>query len=73
MPPPSEGVADYLKDSAAASVTVAVTALLTDQMVAESPDKQWPGYTHVSDLAEAITSACTDPIDNGSYLDLTTG
>ena len=39
------GVAHFLRDSQAASVVVAVKALLTDQMVAAEPDKQWPGYT----------------------------
>ena len=65
------GVADYFRDSEASSVTVAVKALLTDQMVEADPQKSWPGYTHVRDLASAIAAACTGPIENGRRLDLT--
>jgi NAD(P)-dependent dehydrogenase (short-subunit alcohol dehydrogenase family) len=68
-----EGVANYLTDSAGASITVAVKALLTDQMIEASPDKTWSGYTHVRDLAGAITSVCIGDAVNGSRLDLTTG
>ncbi|MBK9739587.1 MAG: SDR family NAD(P)-dependent oxidoreductase [Actinobacteria bacterium] len=68
-----EGVADYFRGTASASVTVAVKALLTDRMVAADPEKSWPGYTHVRDLASAIAHAATTPIDNGTRLDLTTG
>ena len=46
------GVAHFLRDSQAASVVVAVKALLTDQMVAAEPDKEWPGYTHVRTLGD---------------------
>jgi NAD(P)-dependent dehydrogenase (short-subunit alcohol dehydrogenase family) len=66
-----DGTADYLRGSTASAVTIAVKALLTDQMIAADPQKAWPGYTHVRDLATAITLACTDPIDNGSRRDLT--
>lgn len=65
------GVADFLRDSAASSVVVAVKALLTDQMVASDPDKTWRGYTHVRDLATAIADASTGPVENGQRLDLT--
>ena len=67
------GVAHFLRDSQAASVVVAVKALLTDQMVAAEPDKEWPGYTHVRTLASAIADACTTSPGNGSRLDLTAG
>jgi NAD(P)-dependent dehydrogenase (short-subunit alcohol dehydrogenase family) len=67
------GVAHFLRDAQAASVVVAVKALLTDQMVAAEPDKQWPGYTHVRVLGEAIARACTVSPGNGSRMDLTTG
>jgi NADP-dependent 3-hydroxy acid dehydrogenase YdfG len=66
------GVAHFLRDTSAASVVVAVKALLTDQMIASEPDKQWPGYTHVRLLADVIVGACTGPAGNGSRLDLTT-
>lgn len=68
-----EGVAAYFEGSNAASVTVAVKALLTDQMTAADPAKAWPGFTHVRDLAQAIAGAAVGPIDNGARLDLTTG
>jgi NADP-dependent 3-hydroxy acid dehydrogenase YdfG len=67
------GVAHFLRDSQAASVVVAVKALLTDQMVAADPDKQWPGYTHVRVLGSAIAGACAQSPGNGSRMDLTTG
>ena len=65
------GVAHFLRDSDAASVMVAVKALLTDQMVAADPEKEWPGYTHVRDLAQAIASLSTTAAENGSRVDLT--
>lgn len=65
------GVADYLRDSTASSVVVAVKALLTDQMIAADPDKKWPGFTHVRVLAAAIGDASTGAIENGQRLDLT--
>lgn len=65
------GVAHALRDSEAASVVVAVKALLTDAMIAADPDKLWPGYTHVRDLADAIAAACTGAAANGSRIDLT--
>jgi NADP-dependent 3-hydroxy acid dehydrogenase YdfG len=67
------GVAHFLRDSQAASVVVAVKALLTDQMIATDPEKEWPGYTHVRVLGAAIAGACTGAPGNGSRLDLTTG
>ncbi len=65
------GVAHFLRDSEAASVVVAVKALLTDQMIDADPEKKWPGYTHVRTLGEAIAGICTGPVGNGSRLDLT--
>lgn len=66
-----EGIADFLRDSGAAAVTVAVKALLTDQMIAADPAKEWPGYTHVRDLAAAIAADCMGPVANGTRRDLT--
>jgi NADP-dependent 3-hydroxy acid dehydrogenase YdfG len=68
-----DGVADYFHDSSAAAVTVAVKALLTDQMIAADPQGTWAGYTHVRDLASAMTTVCTGPAENGARLDLTVG
>ncbi len=65
------GVADYLRDSDAAAVVVAVKALVTDAMAAEAPDRDWSGFTHVRDLGDAIARVCTDPADNGGRVDLT--
>ncbi len=65
------GVADSFADTPASAVTVAVKALLTDQMIAGDPEKQWPGFTHVRVLATAIADASTGPVENGLRLDLT--
>ena len=65
------GVADYFRETSSASVTMAVQALLTDDMIAAEPDKSWSGYTHVRDLASAITALCTSVAVNGSRVDLT--
>ena len=67
------GVSHFLHDSKAASVVIAVKALLTEQMRAEQPDRDWTGYTHVNDLAAAILLASTGPARNGSRIDLTRG
>jgi NAD(P)-dependent dehydrogenase (short-subunit alcohol dehydrogenase family) len=65
------GAAHFLRDSQARSVVVAVKALLNDGMIAAEPDRQWPGYTHVDTLAQAIGTACSDDVPNGARLDLT--
>ena len=65
------GLAHGWRDTAAASVVVAVKALLTDAMREADPDKEFRGYTHVSDLGRAIADAASGPIQNGSRLDLT--
>jgi NADP-dependent 3-hydroxy acid dehydrogenase YdfG len=65
------GVAHFLRDSQAASVILAVKALLNDSMTREDPAKEWPGYTHVDDLAAKVAWVCTNPVDNGVRLDLT--
>jgi len=65
------GVAHYLRDSEAAAVVIAVKALLTDAMIEADPAKEWPGYTHVSALGDAIAAACTNGIENGARVDLT--
>ena len=66
------GVAHYLRDSEAAAVVIAVKALLTDAMIEADPSKEWPGYTHVSALGDAIAAVCTNAVENGSRVDLTT-
>jgi NAD(P)-dependent dehydrogenase (short-subunit alcohol dehydrogenase family) len=67
------GVAHFLRESDAASVTVAVKALLTDPMITAEPDRDWAGHTHVTLLGDAIARACAGPIANGTRLDLTSG
>lgn len=65
------GVAHFLRESQASSVILAVKALLNDAMTAEDPAKEWPGYTHVTDLAGQVAWVCTNAVDNGARLDLT--
>lgn len=66
-----QGVSHYFRDSNAAAVTVAVKALLTDQMIAASPEKNFSGFTHVTRLAEVITELVMGDAVNGSRIDLT--
>jgi NAD(P)-dependent dehydrogenase (short-subunit alcohol dehydrogenase family) len=65
------GVADFLRDTSAASVVVAVKALLTDAMAAAGPERDWTGFTHVRDLGDAIADVCSGPAVNGARVDLT--
>lgn len=67
------GVADYFRDSSAASVILVVKALLTNEMRDADPDKAFPGFTHVDVLADAITALSTGPVENGARIDLTVG
>lgn len=48
------GTGSATEARAAASILV-VKALVNEQMRAERPDRRFPGYTHVSDLAAAMT------------------
>ena len=64
-------IAHYLRDSQAAAVVIAVKALLTDAMIEADPAKEWPGYTHVSALGDAIAAVCTNAVENGARVDLT--
>ena len=66
-----QGVSHYFRDSNAAAVTVAVKALLTDQMIAANPEKSFSGFTHVTRLAEVITDLVMGDAVNGSRIDLT--
>lgn len=66
-----QGVSHYFRDSDAAAVTVAVKALLTDQMIVANPEKDFSGFTHVSHLAEVITDLVIGDAVNGSRIDLT--
>lgn len=66
------GVAHFLRDSDAASVVIAVKALLTDAMTVADPEKEWPGYTHVRDLAAQVVRLSIGAAENGARVDLTT-
>lgn len=65
------GISDYFRDTDAAAVTVVVKALLTDQMIAANPEKDFLGFTHVNHLAEVITDLILGNAINGSRIDLT--
>ena len=66
-----QGISDYFRDTKAAAVTVAVKALLTDQMITTNPERDFLGFTHVNQLAEVITDLILGDAVNGSYIDLT--
>jgi NAD(P)-dependent dehydrogenase (short-subunit alcohol dehydrogenase family) len=59
------------RDTEAASVTIAVKALLTDAMTQAEPESDFPGYTHVDDLATAIADAASGAVENGVRIDMT--
>ncbi|MBO2451052.1 SDR family NAD(P)-dependent oxidoreductase [Actinomadura barringtoniae] len=65
-------LADSFAGTDAAAAILVVKALLTDAMRAEHPDKAYPGFTHVDDLAEAIADLWNRPAQelNGTRLDL---
>lgn len=63
---PAPGNANYLAAKAAAEawtravgngVVIRVKALVTDQMRADSPERKFPGYTHVNDLGVQIADS----------------
>jgi len=62
---------DYFREADAAAVTAAIKALLTDQMIAANPEKDFLGFTHVNHLAEVITDLILGNALNGSRIDLT--
>lgn len=66
-----QGVSHYFRGSDAAAVTVAVKALLTDQMLAANPEKDFSGFTHVTYLAEVIAGLVLGDAVNGGRIDLT--
>ena len=66
-----QGVSHYFHGSDAAAVTIAVKALLTDQMIAAKPEKDFSGFTHVTHLAEVITDLVLGDAVNGNLIDLT--
>ncbi|WP_394940981.1 SDR family NAD(P)-dependent oxidoreductase [Psychromicrobium sp. YIM B11713] len=71
----AEGFAKHAGDSdSAAAFVFRVNSLLTDDMKTAQPERTFPGYTHVDDLASRILEAFRQPGTglNGTILDLTT-
>jgi NAD(P)-dependent dehydrogenase (short-subunit alcohol dehydrogenase family) len=64
-------LADSFTGTRTAAAIVVVNALLTDDMLEQKPD--WPGCTHVDDLADTIAGLWDRPADevNGQRIDLT--
>lgn len=64
---------DPAGESRAAASIIVVRALMDDRMRAENPERRFPGYTHVRDVAAAMTGLfARDTADiNGRRLDLT--
>jgi len=59
-------VADSFGDSGAAVVILQVKALLTDAMKADRPDRRFPGYTHVDDVAAHLVRLWESPADSSN-------
>ncbi len=57
----------------AAAAILVVKALVNDQMRDEQPDRKFPGFTDVRDLADALAGTWTQPTEevNGNRLWLT--
>ena len=64
-------LAHQWRDSTAVAVVIAVKALLTDAMKQAEPEREFPGYTHVEDLAAVIAEAASGSIENGVRIDMT--
>lgn len=64
-------LADSFRDTPAAATILVVRALLTDSMLRRKPD--WPGFTHVDDVADTIAGLWATPAEelNGRRLWLT--
>lgn len=56
--------------SDAAAVTFVVKALLTDAMREAQPERKFPGFTHVHDLASAVVDLVEGPAENGAKVNL---
>lgn len=72
-----QAVADgFTKDwTTAAATAVVVKALMDDRMRAEHPERTFPGYTHVADLARILASLPGRPAAeiNGARIDAVRG
>ncbi|MFC4585014.1 SDR family NAD(P)-dependent oxidoreductase [Sphaerisporangium corydalis] len=67
-------LADSLRGTPGAATILVVKALVNDQMRAASPERAFPGFTDVTDLAEAVAGLWDRPAGdiNGTRWDLTT-
>jgi NAD(P)-dependent dehydrogenase (short-subunit alcohol dehydrogenase family) len=67
-------LADALRGTSSAATILVIKALVNDDMRAASPDRRFPGFTDVNDLAEAVAALWDRPAGeiNGTRLDLTT-
>jgi NAD(P)-dependent dehydrogenase (short-subunit alcohol dehydrogenase family) len=65
-------LADSFKDRSATANVIVVNAILTPQMREQSPDKEFPTFTTVEQIAEAICFVCSDAAAkmNGQRLSL---
>ncbi len=65
-------LADSFKDSAATANVIVVNAILTPQMREQSPEKEFPTFTTVEQIADAICFVCSDAAAkmNGQRLSL---
>ncbi|MEU8360694.1 SDR family NAD(P)-dependent oxidoreductase [Nonomuraea sp. NPDC048882] len=66
-------LADALRGTGSAAAILVVKALVNDAMRAADPDAEFPGFTHVDDLAAAVGGLYDRPAAeiNGTRLDLT--
>ncbi|MGR6921815.1 SDR family NAD(P)-dependent oxidoreductase [[Actinomadura] parvosata] len=66
-------LADALKGTSSAATILVVKALVNDAMRAAEPQRRFPGFTDVNDLAAAIGGLYDRPAEqiNGTRLDLT--
>jgi NAD(P)-dependent dehydrogenase (short-subunit alcohol dehydrogenase family) len=66
------GLADSFAETSARAVIVAVKALVTADMRAAEPNRNFPGYTDIDALGEAIKGILEgEAIANGARVDLT--
>ncbi|HET9199315.1 MAG TPA: SDR family oxidoreductase [Solirubrobacterales bacterium] len=68
-------LADGFEGSAATANILVVDAILTPQMRAEEPDKEFPTFTPAEDIADGIAFLCSDAAKkmNGQRFPLTMG
>ncbi|MET8143662.1 SDR family NAD(P)-dependent oxidoreductase [Sphaerisporangium sp. NPDC005288] len=67
-------LADALRGTRSAAAILVIKALVNDDMRAASPDRRFPGFTDVDDLAAAVAGLWDRPAAevNGLRVDLTT-